>query len=92
MEGGRELTCRIIEPIAAASMMSIVSTLAIWLFFFFKPAFLDVFEFGLDITENRQAGQVTESAPLVGELLWLNHVDLSENQHKRTSIINESSI
>lgn len=72
--------------------MPIGSSLAIWLFIFFKPALHYVFEFGLDIAENRQAGQVTESTSLVGELLWLNHVNLSENQHKRTSIINESSI
>ena len=72
-------------------MMSIVPTARVWLFFFFKPAFHDILEFGLDVAQNCHAGQVAESTPFVGELLWLNHVNLSENQHKRTSIIKESS-
>jgi len=68
--------------------MSIVTPATVRLFVFFKPALHDILELGLDVAEDGQAGQVTESAPLISKLLWLNHVNLSENQHKRTSIIN----
>lgn len=73
-----ELASGIVKPIFPTSMM-LISTW-IRLFFLFKPALHDVFEFGLNVAEDGQTSQIAQSASLIGQLLGLNNVNLSVNQ------------
>lgn len=87
VERRSELARRIVEATCRAIVMPVVASARVRLLVFFKPTLHDVLELSLDVAQNGQTGQVAQPASLISQLLRLNHVDLSGNQHKRTSII-----
>ena len=59
------------------------------LLLFFKPELHKVLKLGLDVGNDGEAGQVTQAAPLISQLLWLDHINLSStnktSRHKNQS-------
>lgn len=53
----------------------------IWIFLFFKPELHEVVELSLDVGQDGQTGQVSQTTPLVSQLRRFNNFDLIFRSH-----------
>lgn len=54
----------------------------IWIFLFFKPELHEVVELSLDVGQDGQTGQVSQTTPLVSQLRRFNNFDLRTDKTK----------
>ena len=76
---GVEGRCKLRSPsivLAEPSVCVFVSTRSFSVLIFLKPELHEILKLSLDVCKDSETAQVPESAPLVGEFLGFNHINL----------------